>query len=180
MVLLLSSLHAFEIVRRLIDDVIHVAAKVITTQWHNNTIMVRGVNLRVVIPKSSTDGGTDEQRIEGIPSRNFYFISTTLYFSGMCFHLVFLYIIGYNEFSWRPHNPTPPTHPPKIWEVATPESSELTSIWYCPLCKVRKCPRDHTIEHGWRWIIIVSIGHAQGHIRRLSGSLRCKCTQRKR
>ena len=32
---------------------------------------------------------------------------------GKCSQIVFLYNIGYNNISWRPH--------PKIWEVASPQ-----------------------------------------------------------
>ena len=33
---------------------------------------------------------------------------------GKCSHLIFVYIIGYNNISWRPHDPSMIPHP-KIW-----------------------------------------------------------------
>lgn len=39
-------------------------------------------------------------------------------------HIIFLYIIGYDSISWRPHNLPRPIHP-KIWEGNEPQSSRI-------------------------------------------------------
>jgi len=63
-------------------------------------------------PKISTDGGTHHM-IEGIiPGIYIYYTQIVLFLRshhfGKCSYLTFLYIIGYNNISKRPHDPPIP------------------------------------------------------------------------
>src|SRR6218665_1005726 len=56
----------------------------------------------------------------------------------MCSHLVFIYIIGYNNISWRPHDTNP-----KSGQTATPKTVRI-DVYACRWTVEQEHPHNRT------------------------------------
>src|SRR6218665_624969 len=88
---------------------------------------------------------TRSSTVYNLPYNNFLFNYTQIiqflksHHFGQCFHLIFLYIIGYNNISWRPMTtPVPPIPKSGIVTLKPPELMPTV----CSHQRVQQMPRD--------------------------------------